>query len=61
MKAILETTGPVAIPKSVKAVKMSLNILTTKQFFGGSRRIGEEKLWKTFKDFNGIKSAEYLH
>ena len=49
MKAILETTGPVAIPKSVKAVKMSLNILTTKQFLEAAEELEKKNFGKLLK------------
>ena len=49
MRAILETTGPVATPRGVKAVKASMNILTTKQFNEAAEELERMYLGKFMK------------
>ena len=48
-QAILGTTGPVATPKAVKAVKAKLNILTTKQFMEAAEELERMNLGKLMK------------
>ena len=49
MKAILETTGPVATRGAVKAVKMSMNVVTAQLFLEAAKELEKNNFGKLFK------------
>ena len=49
MKAILETAGPVATPRAVKAVKSSMHLVTTQQFWEAAGELEKNNFGKLRK------------
>ena len=58
MKAILETTGPVANLGAVKAVKRSMNVVTTNQFFEAAEELEKYNFGKLIKVSAETKGAK---
>lgn len=49
MKAVLETAGPVATPQSLKSVKRSMHLVTTKQFMEAAEELEKNNFGKLIK------------
>ena len=55
MKAILETTGPVATPLALKAVKRSMRLVSSKQFVEAAEKLEKCNFGKLMKISMGLR------